>query len=496
MACKKNISFDNSLYLKLQSEKILERVNKFENKLYIEFGGKIFDDYHASRVLRGFEIDSKIKVLSKLRDKVEILITINADDIQSFKSRSDVGLTYESDVLRLIDYFNDHNLYVGSIVITKYNHQPLADVFRTKLMNLGLTTYLHYPIEGYPYNVNHVLSEDGFGKNDYAKTSRPIVVVTAPGPGSGKMATCLSQLYHEHMNGQKSGYAKFETFPVWNLPLKHPVNIAYEAATANLNDVNVNDYFHFEAYGKTTVSYNRDLEVFPILKQIFERIYGESPYKSPTDMGVNMLGFCIKDNERAIESSKQEIVRRFLDAKCMQKLGKLDISTFEKLNFIMKSLDLTVDYRKSVKACLDKASKTGLSSVAIELTNGKIITGKKSDLLEATSAAIINSLKYYAKITDDMPLLSPSIIEPIQTLKSNFLHKTSYRLNLDEVLIALAITAKTNAMAEKALAQLPKLKWAQMHSSVMLHNDEVSLLKSLNIDVTTETNQDTLLLQR
>ena len=359
-----------------------------------------------------------------------------------YKTRSDVGLSYESDVLRIIDYFRNKDLLVGGVVITKYNHQPLADDFRTKLSNLGLETYLHYPIAEYPYNVNNVLSENGFGKNDYIKTTRPIVVVTAPGPGSGKMATCLSQLYNENLRGVKAGYAKYETFPVWNLPLKHPVNIAYEAATANLNDINMNDYFHFEAYGVNSVNYNRDIEVFPILKQMFERIYGTSPYKSPTDMGVNMIGFAIKDNEKAIESSKQEIIRRFLDAKCLQKIGKAKSSVVEKLSFIMNSLALTVDDRKCVKACLDKLAVVNVPCVAMELVNGKIITGKRSDLLDSPSAAIINALKYYAKITDDIPLLSPSIIEPIQELKKNHLYKGSLRLRLDEVLIALAITAK------------------------------------------------------
>lgn len=488
--------FDNKQYLKLQSNKILERVNQFGDKLYIEFGGKIFDDYHASRVLRGFEIDSKVRVLSKLKNKVEIVIVINADDIQSYKARSDIGITYESDTLRLIDEFENIGLFVGSVVITHYNNQHLADIFRTKLHNLGIKTYLHYRIDNYPFDIDNILSDNGFGKNDYIETQRPIVVVAAPGPGSGKMATCLSQLYHENIRGIKAGYAKYETFPIWNLPLKHPVNLAYEAATADLQDVNMIDYLHLEKYGVSAVSYNRDLDVFPVLKKMFEKIYGESPYQSPTDMGVNMIGFAISNDEAAKECSSQEIIRRYLDAKCNLKLGKINSDTVDKISMIMKGLNISVDDRRCVKPALLKSEKTNLSCVAIELTNGKIITGKKSNLLEATSAAIINAIKYYAKISDDMPLLSRTIIEPIQNLKENLLNRRTKRLYLDEVLVALAITATTNAMAQRALEQLPKLAGAQLHSSVMLHPDDINTLKKLKIDVTTETNQDTKLLQR
>ncbi len=487
--------FDNDLYLKLQSENILNRINKFGDKLYIEFGGKIFDDYHASRVLKGFEIDSKVRVLSKLKDKVEIVIAINANDIQKNKSRSDVGLTYESDVLRIIDQFDKLGLFVGSVVITQYNNQPSANIFRNKLTNLNIKSYLHYNIPNYPYDTDFILSEEGFGKNEYIETSRPIVVVTAPGPGSGKMATCLSQLYNENIRGVKAGYAKYETFPIWNLPLKHPVNLAYEAATADLNDVNMIDYFHLETYGLSSVNYNRDLEVFPVLKKMFEKIYGKSPYNSPTDMGVNMAGFAIVDDEASKECSYQEIIRRYLDAKVNQKLGKVSNQAVDKIALIMKNLGLSVDARPCVKACLDKYEDIKVPCCAIELTNNKIITGKKSDLFEPTSAAIINALKYYAKIDDDMPLLSPAIIEPIQSLKTK-LNKNSKRLYLDEVLIALSITATTNAMAERALKMIPKLNGAQLHSSVMLHQDDISLLKKLHIDVTTETNQDTKLLTR
>ena len=488
--------FDNKLYLNLQSEKILERVSHFGDKLYIEFGGKIFDDYHATRVLKGFELDSKVRVLSKIKNKVEILIVINADDIQSNKSRSDLGITYESDALRLTDQFEEIGLSVNGIVITHYNHQENADVFRTKLANLGIKSYLHYNIPNYPFDVDGILSENGFGKNDYIETKRPIIVVTAPGPGSGKMATCLSQLYNDNVRGIKAGYAKYETFPIWNLTLNHPVNLAYEAATADLNDVNMIDHYHLDAYGISAVNYNRDLEVFPVLKKMFEKIYGESPYQSPTDMGVNMAGFAICDNEASYECSKQEIIRRYLDAKCNVKLGRIKQEAVDKIALIMKSLNLTLDSRKCVGAALKKAEKTNLPCVAIELNNGRIITGKKSDLFEATSAAIINAIKYYAKIADDMPLLSYAIIEPIQALKEKQLNKSSKRMYLDEVLITLAITATTNAMAQRALEQLPKLAGAQMHSSVMLHPDDINTLKKLKIDVTTETNQDTKLLQR
>lgn len=490
----KYISFNNNLYLKLQSEKILERVGKFENKLYLEFGGKLSNDYHASRVLRGFEIDSKVKVLSKLKNKLEVVIVINACDVVNSKTRSDTGLTYENDVLNLIDYFHKNNLLVCGVCITRYNKQTQVDEFITKLKNLDVKTYLHYAIENYPYDVNKVLSDEGFGKNDYIQTTKPIVVVTAPGPGSGKMAVCLSQLYNENKRGIKAGYAKFETFPIWNLPLKHPVNLAYEAATTNLNDVNMIDYFHLEAYNINTVNYNRDLEVFPVLKKMFEQIYGTSPYKSPTDMGVNMVGFAITNNDNAEKTSKDEIIRRYLDAQCALKLGKGSNESVEKLLLIMNSLGISVNDRKCVEACLEKARKSNTCACSIELDNGKMITGKKSDLLDATSAAIINALKYYAKINDSIYLLSPTIIEPLQKLKTTYLKSSTNTLTLDDVLIALAITAKTNAMAEKALNQLPKLMGAQMHSSVMLSQDELTLLKKLRIDVTTETQQNTMLI--
>ena len=488
-------SLDNKLYLKLQGEKILERVSQFD-KLYIEFGGKLFDDYHASRVLKGFEIDSKVSVLYSLRSKIEILIVVNSNDIQKSKVRSDIGLSYDNDVLYMIDEFENKKLSVAGVVLTHFNNQPLAIQFREKLDNLGVKTYLHYKIDGYPKNIDKILSEEGFGHNEYVQTTKPIIVVTAPGPGSGKMATCLSQLYNENVHGVKAGYAKYETFPVWNLPLKHPVNLAYEAATADLNDVNMIDYFHLEAYGVSAVNYNRDIEVFPVLEKIFANIYGESPYKSPTDMGVNMIGFAIVDEEAAKESSKQEIIRRYYDAKTAVKMGKMTEEALDKIELIMSQMDIKPEERVCVAAALEKAEETGVPSVAIELNNGKIITGKRSDLFEAESAAIINAIKLYAKVDDEMPLLAYSIIEPIQNLKRTKLKRKSARLTLDEVLITLSINATTNAMAQKALEQIPKLAGAQMHSSIMLFPDALATLKKLRIDVTTEAEQDTKLLQR
>ena len=494
MSIAKN-SFDNKLYLKLQSESILERVEKF-GKVYIEFGGKLFDDYHAARVFKGFEIDSKMSVLYLLRNKIDVLIPINANDIQKSKVRSDIGLSYDNDVLYIIDEFERRKMTIAGVVITQFANQPLAIEFKEKLDNLGIKTYLHYPIEDYPRNIEKVLSEEGFGKNDYADNLKPITIVTAPGPGSGKMAVCLSQLYNDNLHGVKSGYAKYETFPVWNLPLKHPVNLAYEAATADLNDVNMIDAYHLEAYGVSAVNYNRDIEVFPILEKIFANIYGESPYKSPTDMGVNKIGFAIVDEDAAIESSKQEIIRRYYNTKNDVKLGKVKSKALEKIELLMSQLNLHPEDRLCVGAALEKAEATGVPSVAIELNNGKIVTGKRSDLFEAESAAIINAIKMYAKIDDEMPLLAKAIIDPIQSLKQNQLKRKSTRLTLEEVLITLSINATTNAMAQKALEQLPKLNGAQMHSSIMLFPDAINTLKKLRIDVTTEPVQDTKLLQR
>ncbi len=487
-------AFDSRKYIALQKDKILERVSQFDGKLYIEFGGKLFDDYHASRVLPGFESDSKIKVLSSLKKQVEVIITISATDIQRGKTRNDIGLTYEEEVLRLIDNFEQYGLFVGCVVITMYAQQPLARIFYQKLQNLNIQVYLHYPIIGYPHQTDYILSEDGFGKNEYVETNHPIVIVTGPGPGSGKMATCLSQLYHENIRGIKAGYAKYETFPIWNLPLKHPVNLAYEAATADLKDVNMIDYFNLEAKGLTTVSYNRDLESFPVLNKVFQQIYGESPYSSPTDMGVNMVGFAIKDNEEAIKASKQEIIRRYLDACCFNKMGKFSIDAVEKIERIMHELNITVDDRKVVKAATEKTNKDHTAIVAIEI--GKhIVFGKKSELFTASAAAIINALKYLAKLPKEMPLLSYSLIEPIQNLKVEQLNRRTQRLHVNDVLIALAITATTNEMAKAALSQLPNLARCQLHSSVMIDADDIEILHKLKIESTMGTYQDTKLLK-
>ena len=486
-------SLDNKKYLKLQSDKILERVNQFGDKLYIEFGGKMFDDHHATRVLRGFELDSKVKVLATLKKQVEMIIAISAEDIQTGKMRQDVGLTYEDDVLRSIDKYEEYGLYVGGVVITMYAGQKLATSFYQKLQNLGIRAYLHYPIMGYPHDIDFILSENGFGKNEYIETTHKIIVVTGPGPGSGKMGTCLSQLYNENVRGIRAGYAKYETFPVWNLPLKHPVNLAYEAATADLFDVNMIDYYHLEAYGQSTVNYNRDLEAFPVLNEIFERIYGESPYKSPTDMGVNMIGFAIVDDEQACIDSKQEIIRRYLDACVYAKQGRFTAEAVEKIVRIMKELNLTVDDRKVVKAALDRTNSKGVPSVAMEIGH-KMVYGKKSDLFTAPAAAIINALKTMAKLPKEMPLLSYSVIEPIRYLRHDML-KRSYRLHVNDVLNALAITATTNEMAKAALSYLPKLRGCQMHSSAMMANDDLDILHKLGIEATMGTYQASKLLK-
>ena len=487
--------FDNKKYLKLQSNKILERVNLFGDKLYIEFGGKLFDDYHASRVLPGFEIDSKVKVLASIKKKLEVIITISADDIQNGKVRNDLGIPYEDDVLRLIDEFEKRSIVVGSVVITRFASQPLAVSFSKKLKNLGIKVYFHYNIDGYPHDTEHVLSEEGFGKNEYIETSHPIIIVTGPGPGSGKMATCLSQLYHDNIRGIRAGYSKYETFPVWNLPLRHPVNLAYEAATADLNDVNMIDHFHLEAYNESAVNYNRDVEVFPVLNKMFERIYGTSPYKSPTDMGVNMVGFAIIDEESAKEASKQEIIRRYLDALCFQKVGKFSQESVEKIYRIIKELNISIDDRKVVSAAIKKMDQTNCPAVAIQVNKNKIICGKKTKLLSATSAAIINVLKFYAKIPDELPLLPKSVIEPLQDLRSNRIGRNTGRLQVYDVLVALAITATTNPIANAALEQLPKLAGAQLHSTTMLDLSELEILNKLKINTTMGTFQDSKLLK-
>ncbi len=480
------IAFDNDKYLKLQSEEILRRVNHFGDKLYLEFGGKLFDDYHASRVLPGFLPDSKLKMLLSLKEKVEVVVVINSCDIQKNKIRSDLNINYEDEVLRLIDAFRASELYVGSVCIAQYQAIPQVITFKQKLNNLGIKTYLHYHIDGYPHDINKIISEDGFGKNDYIETNRPIVVITAPGPGSGKMATCLSQLYHESKRGIKAGYAKYETFPIWNLPLKHPVNLAYEAATADLNDVNMIDPYHFDAYQKLTVNYNRDVEIFPILKAIFEAIYGESPYKSPTDMGVNMVGFAISDEEVAIKASKDEIIRRYLNSLVDLRNGEIKQEAVDKIALIMRQLEITVDDRKCVKKALAKSEETGTISMALELEDGFIVDSKTSNLLSAPSALVLNALKHLANINDEMLLISPSIIEPISKMKVNNLGNHNPRIHVAEILIALAISARTNPLADLAMKKLDKLAHCQAHSTAIMHQEDASVFKKLKIDLTTE----------
>ena len=482
----KRIGFDNEKYLKMQSEHIRERIGQFGGKLYLEFGGKLFDDFHASRVLPGFAPDSKVRMLAQLADQAEIVLVISADDIEKSKVRSDLGITYDADVLRLIDAFRGIGLYVGSVVVTKYTGQTAAETFKKRLESLEVPVYLHYPIAGYPGNVPLIVSDEGYGKNEFIETTRPLVVITAPGPGSGKMATCLSQLYHENKRGVKAGYAKFETFPIWNLPLKHPVNLAYEAATADLKDVNMIDPFHLEAYNVTTVNYNRDVEVFPVVNAIFEKIYGESPYKSPTDMGVNMAGNCIVDDESCREASRQEIIRRYYQTKCDLKKGLADAETLHKQELLMNQAKVTEEDRTVVLPAREVAEKTGDPAAAIELPDGRIVTGKTSALLGASSAVLLNALKALAGIPDPMHLISPVVIEPIQKLKIDGLHNHNPRLHTDEVLIALSICAATNPVAELALNQLAQLKDCEVHSTVILSQVDVSTFKKLGMNLTCE----------
>ena len=480
------IAFDNQKYVKLQSEQILNRVAQFDDKLYLEFGGKLFDDYHASRVLPGFEPDSKLKMLLSLKDKVEVVIVINSFDIQKNKIRSDLNINYESEVLRLIDAFRASELYVGSVCIAQYQAIPQVIAFKQKLNNLGIKTYIHYHIDGYPHDINKIISEEGFGKNEYIETERPLVVVTAPGPGSGKMATCLSQLYHESKRGVKAGYAKYETFPIWNLSLKHPVNLAYEAATADLNDVNMIDPYHLDAYQELTVNYNRDVEIFPVLKAIFEAIYGTSPYKSPTEMGVNQAGFAISNEEVAIQASKNEIIRRYLNSLVDLRNGKVSQDAVDRIALIMRQLEIGVEDRKCVKAALAKSESTGTISMALELEDGHIVDAKTSDLLSAPSALLLNALKYLANINDEMLLISPSIIEPISKMKVNNLGNHNPRIHVDEILIALAISARTNPLAELAMKKLDKLAHCQAHCTAIIHPTDDAIFKKLKIDLTTE----------
>lgn len=480
------IGFDNEKYLKLQSEHIRERINSFGGKLYLEFGGKLFDDFHASRVLPGFAPDSKINMLLELKDEAEIVIVINAGDIEKNKVRGDLGITYDADVLRLIDAFRGIGLYVGSVVMTQYSGQTGAKAYQKKLEGLGIKVYRHYTIQGYPANIPFIVSDDGFGKNEYIETSRSLVVVTAPGPGSGKMATCLSQIYHDNKRGIKAGYAKFETFPIWNLPLKHPVNLAYEAATADLDDVNMIDPFHLEAYGQTTVNYNRDVEVFPVLNAMFETILGESPYKSPTDMGVNMVGNCIFDDDVVRDAANQEIIRRYYNTMCLRRQGIAGDEQVYKIELLMKQAGITADGRAVIGAAVQKAEETGAPAAAMQLPDGQIITGKTSSLLGASSALLLNALKTLGGIPDSIELISPTIIEPIQDLKVNHLGNRNPRLHTDELLIALSICAASDPRAEIAMQQIEKLKGLEVHSSVILAQVDTQTFRKLGVNLTCE----------
>lgn len=480
------IGFDNEKYLKMQSEHIRERISQFNNKLYLEFGGKLFDDYHASRVLPGFKPDSKLRMLMQLSDQAEIVIVISAGDIDKNKVRGDLGITYDEDVLRLIDAFTGRGLYVGSVCITRYAGQESADAFKKRLENRGIRVYLHYSIPGYPSNTALIVSDEGYGKNQYIETSRPLVVITAPGPGSGKMATCLSQLYHEYKRGISAGYAKFETFPIWNIPLKHPVNLAYEAATADLNDVNMIDPFHLEAYGITTVNYNRDVEIFPVLQAMFEKIIGECPYKSPTDMGVNMAGNCIVDDEICQEASRQEIIRRYYKSMDALITGNGKEEEVYKIELLLKQAHASLDDRKTVPASHSMEQQSGGPAAALELPDGQIVYGKTSDLLGASSALLLNALKDLAGIDHRTHVISPEAIRPIQELKTSYLGSKNPRLHMDETLIALSVSAATNSDARLALEQIPKLRGCQAHTSVMLSSVDILSFRKLGIDVTCE----------
>ena len=480
------LAFDNDRYLLTQSAHIRERIAQFGGKLYLEFGGKLYDDNHAARVLPGFQPDSKLRMLLQLKDQVEVVIAINADDIEKNKIRGDLGITYDRDVIRLIDIFRDFGLYVSSVVLTRYQDQPVARAFQARLESMGVRVYRHYAIAGYPSDIGHVVSDEGYGKNEFIETTRSLVVVTAPGPGSGKLATCLSQVYHEHKRGVQAGYAKFETFPVWNLPLNHPVNLAYEAATADLSDVNMIDPFHLDAYGVTTVNYNRDVEAFPVLVAMFEKILGQCPYKSPTDMGVNMVGNCIIDDEAAREASRQEIIRRYYDALCDQKKGKAVDEAVRKLELLMKKVGTTPAARKVVAPALDRAEATGEPAAAMELPDGTIVTARTSDMLGASSGLLLNALKKLGGMPDELHLISPVVLDPIQKLKTGHLGNRNPRLHTDETLIALSICAATNPMAELAMAQLSKLRGCNVHSSVILSAVDESTFKRLGIHLTCE----------
>lgn len=484
------IGFDNEKYLKMQSERIKERIENFGGKLYLEFGGKLFDDFHAARVLPGFEPDSKMRMLLQLKDQAEIVFAICAGDIEKNKMRGDLGITYDLDILRLIDVFEGYGFYIGGVVLTQYAGQPAAAAFAKKLDSMGIRNYKHYKIDGYPSKVSYIVSDEGFGKNDYVETQRSLVVVTAPGPGSGKMAVCLSQLYHEHKRGVKAGYAKYETFPTWNLPLQHPVNLAYEAATADLNDINMIDPYHFEAYNIRTVNYNRDVEIFPVLSAIFTQILGECPYKSPTDMGVNMNGFCITDNEAVEAAAKQEIVRRYFSALCKKRKGAENDDEISKLEVLLEKADISPDDRTVTVIAREKYAESGRSSAAIELSDGSVIVGRSSELLSHTAAMLLNALKKLAGIQDDIMLIAPLVIEPLQKLKTDYLNSDNARLSVKEVLMALSISAAMNPMAQHALNQIPRLKSTEMHSTIILSYGDEKALKNLGINITCDPEYD------
>ena len=478
--------FDNEKYLEMQSAKILERCAMFGNKLYLEFGGKLFDDYHASRVLPGFEPDSKMRMLSVLKDQAEILIVINANDIEKNKQRSDLGITYDVDVLRLLDIFHSKEFYVGSVVLTRFTYQPSAIAFQKRLEMRGIKVYRHYPIDGYPSEVEKIVSDEGYGKNEYVVTTRPLVVVTAPGPGSGKMATCLSQLYHENKRGIKAGYAKYETFPIWNLPLNHPVNIAYEAATADLNDMNMID-----VYGKMAVNYNRDVEIFPVLSAMLQKVLGKSPYKSPTDMGVNMAGHCIIDEEVVFKACKQEVIRRYYSALLEVRKGVISKEVISKIEVLMQKMQITINDRAVVKPALDKEKITGTPCCALQLPSGQIVTGKTGKLMGASAAVLLNALKALAGLDDSVDLISSKVIEPIQILKVNHMGCINPRLHTDEILLSLSVSAVTDSIAKRAMEQISKLKGSEFHSSVMLSHVDKKTLKTLGINVTSEPKRET-----
>ena len=480
------IGFDNEKYIKLQSEHIRKRIEFFGGKLYLEFGGKLFDDFHASRVLPGFKPDSKVNMLLEMKDQAEIVIVINAADIEKNKQRGDLGITYDLEVFRLIDAFRGFGLYVGSVVLTRYDATASIESFKNKLEIRGIKVYKHYPIKNYPYDVDYIVSDEGYGKNEYIETERSLVIVTAPGPGSGKMGTCLSQIYHDYKRGIKAGYAKFETFPIWNIPLSHPVNVAYESATADLNDINMIDPFHLEAYGTTAINYNRDVEIFPVLRAMFEGIMGNCPYKSPTDMGVNMAGNCIIDDEAVREAANNEIIRRYYSALCNQRKGNECQDEINKIKLLMNQSGITVKQRRCIQSALDKAEETGAPAAAIELCDGRIVTGKTSALLGATSAVLINAIKAIAGIDKDLDIISHEILEPVQRLKVENLGNHNPRLHTDEVLVALAITAATSEPAKRAMDALKELKGSELHSSVILSPVDTATFRKLGVNLTCE----------